>query len=231
MTNPRPMSLAPRRVLLATVALLALAVGAPAASALAATSSSPASQAARAAATPIIPPPKKPPKPFTCSVSKKHKHCAKSKRACKTNAHTHTKTCIVTVVRCTLAGKIKRCTTTVQRCTTSTRKTKKHKKPKTTCKTTSVKHTSVRAAAVDTAASVPRFEVKHTSARAGVPRADDVSLVSSTTGSRAAPAAVLDEPGSQSSTGRAGAGVGALILVFALLWLYRGRREARRTRP
>jgi hypothetical protein len=222
MTPFRASSSAPRRLIMAVMALLVLMVALPAGSALAASGASPALEAARAAATPVIPPPKPKPKPFTCTVSKKKLKCVRTKQSCTRNKATKTTTCKVTTVRCRLDKKLKRCVLTTSRCSTATKKD--GKKAKRRCRQTYVKKSNTRFASLDTTAAVPRFVMKAVARARGLAHADDIALVSST---KVPPAAVLDDAGPQVSTGRAGAGVGILILAFAGLWLIRSRRRPR----
>lgn len=233
MPSLRAMTPTPRRALIAT-ALLVLAAGAPATPAMAG-AASPAVFAAQAGGTPVIKPPKakpKPkPKPFTCTPSKKTKRCVKSQvSTCKTRKGV--KTCATKKVTCRrTSGTYKRCITTTGTCRTV--RQKRNGKLKKTCRTTGRTSAVSRVTAGVAEGTIARVALRPGAAHAGSPRARQAgparerpTRLVSATGQPVRPA--LGSTAHAGATIPLGAGVGALVLILALLVVMGRRRPAAR---
>jgi hypothetical protein len=196
----------------AAISLL-LAMGATAAPATAASPASPAVQAASSGGTPTIPPPG--PDPLTCTPSRGSIFCTRRAETCETIGGV--RTCYVQRVTCLQIGRYKRCVLAASTCRTVT--SPLTGRPRTTCRTGGI--TFPRIAAGIAAGSIPRFTHRPSPTAA---RRSATTLVSTTTAAAPPVGTAVVSPG---PTVPAGAGLGTLVLVLALIGLTIARRRPR----
>lgn len=184
--------------------------------ALAAPGTALAVQAAAANGTPVIPPPKPKPKPFTCTPSKKTRHCTKTAVKCKRISGVGV--CTVKRVACVRVGKYKRCVLTTSTCRTI--KSKKTHKSRKTCRRTGRSVLTTRISASITSGAIARFTLDKVGPSA-------TTLVSTTT---AAAPPIVTAAAASGPTVAPGAAIGALVLVLACAGLTLTRRRPHRRR-